>query len=66
MIVRIAIVAIVLIAGQAWAALQLPPDDLSKAYEAALTELCAGQDRQDIADRLKPVVNRGTLGSASV
>jgi hypothetical protein len=42
--------------GLAGAALPPPPDALSVAYCTALDDLCAGKDRRQIADRLKPVV----------
>ncbi len=58
MTARAAIVAFALSVGLAQAEIPPLPDDLSKAYDAALTELRAGKDRQSIADRLKPVVEK--------
>ncbi len=54
----IAFVALALSIDTAHAEIPPRPDELSKAYEAALTELRAGEDRQSIADRLKPVVEK--------
>ncbi len=55
---RVAFVVLVLSTSSAWAELPPPPDELSKAYDNALAELHAGKDRQSIADRLKPVVEK--------
>jgi hypothetical protein len=56
--VRAALVVLAWSAGLARAEIPPPPDALSKAYNAALTELRAGEDRQSIAGRLKPVVDK--------
>lgn len=56
MTARAALVVLVLFIGPARAEIPPPPDELSRAYDAALTELRAGKDRQSIADGLKPVV----------
>ncbi len=58
MTARAALVFLALSVASARAEPPLPPDDLSKAYDAALAELCAGKDRQSIADRLKPAVEK--------
>jgi hypothetical protein len=58
MTARAVLVALALCMGAARAESPPPPDDLSKAYDGALTELRAGKDRQSIADRLKPVVEK--------
>jgi hypothetical protein len=58
MTIRVALVALALMVGYARAERLPPPDELSKAYDAALTELRAGEDRQGIAGRLEPVVER--------
>ena len=44
--------------GLGWEDSLFPPDELSKAYDAALADLRAGKDRQSIADRLKPLVDQ--------
>ncbi|HJT35828.1 MAG TPA: hypothetical protein VJ783_27615 [Pirellulales bacterium] len=56
MTARAALVVLVLFIGSARAEIPPPPDELSRAYDAALNELRAGKDRQRIADGLKPVV----------
>src|SRR6516162_7766677 len=48
--------ALALPVGLAGAYVPLPPDELSAAYATALSVLRAGKDRQQIADRLKPVL----------
>lgn len=58
MTARVAFVVLVLFMGLARAEIPPAADDLSKAYDAALAELRAGKDRQSIADRLKPVVEK--------
>jgi hypothetical protein len=55
---RIALVLFFLSTGMAWAEAGPLPDDVSKAYDAALADLRAGKDRQDIARRLKPVIEK--------
>lgn len=63
MIFRVAIVVLALFVCPVRADLPPRPDELSKAYEAALAELRAGKDRQSIADRLKPAVEQHPASS---
>jgi hypothetical protein len=58
MTVRTAFVALALVlpVGLARAFIPPPSDTLLTAYHAAVADLCAGKDRRQIADRLKPVV----------
>jgi hypothetical protein len=60
MTVRVPLLALAfaLTAGPARAEIPPPPDDVSFAYEAALSDLAKGKDRQEIADKLKPVVEK--------
>jgi len=47
----------------AWAEDPPPPDELLSAYYTAVGELCAGKDRQPIANRLKPFVAKNRASS---
>lgn len=58
MTARATLVAFVLFVGTIQAEEPLPADDLSRAYDGVLADLRAGKDRQSLADRLKPVVEK--------
>lgn len=62
MTARVAFV-VLLAAGPAPAALPPKADDLSRAYYAAVADLRAGKNRQEIADRLGPVVDKNRTSS---
>ncbi|MDB5389584.1 MAG: hypothetical protein JWM11_5230 [Planctomycetaceae bacterium] len=58
MTARAVLVVFVLSVSLVRAAIPPLPDALSTAYEAALVDLRAGMDRQTIADRLQPLVDK--------
>jgi hypothetical protein len=59
----VAFVALALCSGPAQAETPPLPDQLSKAYDAALADLRTGKDRQGIADRLKILVEQQLMSN---